>query len=261
MRPADGDLYRRALRGIRQRTGVPLAFAGQLRDRRLVLSHFLGARTNGLRDLLVEPGKGVGGTVLAREHPHGVSDYRAARSITHDYDDPVLGEGIQATVAVPVAVRGRVDGVLYAAVRDDLPLGDRATGALLAIADGVARELAIRDEVDHRLELLGAATPDGLRAELAAIAADAPPGPLRDRLLRVCERFGGPAAAPETSLSARELDVLGEVALGCTNAEAAARLALKPETVKAYLRSAMAKLGVHRRQQAVLEARRLGVLP
>ncbi|NBH08537.1 helix-turn-helix transcriptional regulator, partial [Amycolatopsis sp. SID8362] len=45
LRPADGDLYRRALRGIRQRTGVPLAFAGQLRDRRLVLSHFLGART------------------------------------------------------------------------------------------------------------------------------------------------------------------------------------------------------------------------
>ncbi|WP_439380831.1 LuxR C-terminal-related transcriptional regulator [Amycolatopsis lexingtonensis] len=260
LRPADDDLYRRALRGIRQRTGVPLAFAGRLRERRLVLSHFLGARTNGLHDLRVEPGKGVGGTVLARLRPHGVSDYRAARSITHDYDDPVLGEGIHATIAVPVATRGRVHGVLYAAVRDDLPLGDRATAALLAIADGVARELAIRDEVDHRLELLGAAAPDELRAELAAIAADAPPGPLRDRLRRLCERFDGPAPA-ETSLSARELDVLGEVALGCTNAEAAARLALKPETVKAYLRSAMAKLGVHRRQQAVLAARRLGVLP
>lgn len=264
LRPADEDLYRRALRGIRQGTGVPLAFAGRLRENHLVLSDFLGARTGGLRGLRVEPGKGVGGTVVDSRRPHGVSDYRAARTITHDYDDPVLGEGIHATIAVPVATRGRVRGVLYAAVRAEQPLGDRVTDVLVRIADGVARELSIRDEVDHRLELLGA-TEDRLRelrAELADIAAETPPGPLRDRLLRACGKYPAEApAAPIAPLSPRELDVLGQVALGCTNAETAERLALKPETVKAYLRSGMRKLGVHDRHQAVTTARRLGLLP
>jgi DNA-binding CsgD family transcriptional regulator len=68
---------------------------------------------------------------------------------------------------------------------------------------------------------------------------------------------GGPAA----TLSARELDVLAQVALGCTNAEAAKRLSLKPETVKSYLRSATAKLGAHTRHEAVAKARRARLLP
>ncbi|PRC60968.1 helix-turn-helix transcriptional regulator, partial [Mycobacterium sp. ITM-2017-0098] len=42
---------------------------------------------------------------------------------------------------------------------------------------------------------------------------------------------GGPPLTP------RELDVLVQVALGCTNVEAGQRLSLKPETVKSYLRS------------------------
>lgn len=276
LRPADGELYRRALRGIRDRTGVPLAFAGQVRDQRLVLCEFLGARTTGLRDLHVEPGKGVGGTVLQRLRPYGVSDYRAARSITHDYDDLVLGEGIHATVAVPIATHGQVRGVLYGAVRSDLPLGTRTVDALVAIANDVAHELRVRDEVDQRLQLLGPAAAESLtaereqlrelHAELRGIAADVPPGPLHDRLRRACDRInalGGPAPrpAPSTTLSPREIDVLSQIALGCSNAEAAVRLAVKPETVKAYLRSAMSKLAVHNRYQAVLAARKLGLLP
>ena len=45
----------------------------------------------------------------------------------------------------------------------------------------------------------------------------------------------------------RELDVLAQVTLGCGNAEIARRLSLRPETVKAYLRSATGKLEVHNR--------------
>jgi len=62
-------------------------------------------------------------------------------------------------------------------------------------------------------------------------------------------------------LSARELDVLAQVALGCTNAEAAKRLSLKPETVKSYLRSGTAKLGARTRHEAVAKARRARLLP
>ncbi len=55
--------------------------------------------------------------------------------------------------------------------------------------------------------------------------------------------------------------MLAEVARGLTNAEIAERLALRPETVKAYLRSAMRKLDVHSRHHAVAAARRAGLLP
>ncbi|MYS48195.1 helix-turn-helix transcriptional regulator, partial [Streptomyces sp. SID5998] len=63
------------------------------------------------------------------------------------------------------------------------------------------------------------------------------------------------AATPEPAaavrLAPREVDVLACVAAGATNAGAAARLGLSAETVKAYLRSAMRKLGAHTRGEAV----------
>jgi DNA-binding CsgD family transcriptional regulator len=64
-----------------------------------------------------------------------------------------------------------------------------------------------------------------------------------------------------TVLSPREVDVLACVALGATNADVAERLGLRPETVKGYLRSAMRKLGARTRLQAVIAARRSGLLP
>ncbi|MGV7813204.1 response regulator transcription factor, partial [Mycobacterium kansasii] len=69
------------------------------------------------------------------------------------------------------------------------------------------------------------------------------------------------AARPERPLTARELDALAHVALGCTNAEVAQRLSISAETVKAYLRSAGQKLGTRTRFEAVTRARSLGLLP
>jgi DNA-binding CsgD family transcriptional regulator len=68
-------------------------------------------------------------------------------------------------------------------------------------------------------------------------------------------------AASEFHLSPRELDVLAQIALGCTNAEAAERLSLKTETVKSYLRSAAAKLGTRTRHESVSRARRARLIP
>ena len=69
------------------------------------------------------------------------------------------------------------------------------------------------------------------------------------------------ATPPGATLTAREVDVLAQVALGCTNIQAAQRLSLKPETVKSYLRSATGKLGAHSRYEAVTKARLSGLLP
>ena len=73
--------------------------------------------------------------------------------------------------------------------------------------------------------------------------------------------LAGDGPTVSTPLTARELDVLAQVALGCTNAEAAERLSLKPETVKSYLRSAAAKLGTRSRHEAVSKARRSRLIP
>ncbi|WP_133243252.1 response regulator transcription factor, partial [Streptomyces scopuliridis] len=71
---------------------------------------------------------------------------------------------------------------------------------------------------------------------------------------------GAPRLAP-VALAPREVDVLTCVASGSTNATAAELLGLRPETVKGYLRSAMRKLGTHTRLEAVVAARRAGLLP
>lgn len=72
---------------------------------------------------------------------------------------------------------------------------------------------------------------------------------------------GGDPNPEAPVLTPRELDVLAQVALGCTNAEAAQRLSLSVETIKAYLRNASSKLGVSGRHAAVSRARALGLLP
>jgi DNA-binding CsgD family transcriptional regulator len=184
----------------------------------------------------------------------------------------VLQEGITSILAVPVVVEGRARAVLYSAYRAAAPIGDRTADLMVASARRLSRELSIRDEVDRRLRLRdaqvagGAAATEEIRevhAQLPRLAADPAAPPALSAQLRVLAerlargRSGGPAAA----LSTRELDVLAQVALGCTNAEAAKRLSLKPETVKSYLRSATAKLGAHTRHEAVAKARRARLLP
>ena len=65
---------------------------------------------------------------------------------------------------------------------------------------------------------------------------------------------------PMVHLTARERDVLEYVALGCRNAEIAERLSLSVETIKSYVRNILAKLEVHGRHEAVVEARRQGLI-
>jgi two-component system NarL family response regulator len=65
---------------------------------------------------------------------------------------------------------------------------------------------------------------------------------------------GGPA------LSARELEVLGQIAAGKTNKEIASSLFISEGTVKTHINSIHEKLGVHDRTEAVMTALRRGIL-
>ena len=77
----------------------------------------------------------------------------------------------------------------------------------------------------------------------------------------VATRLMGQVRAPvEEPVSPRELEVLGLVASGCTNREAAARLFISEATVKTHLLHISAKLEVKDRASAVAAAYRRGLL-
>jgi DNA-binding CsgD family transcriptional regulator len=274
LRPSDADALRAELRHIATASGLPITFGGEVHDDTLLLTEFFGTRTGGMRGLAVLPSAGLGGATVVTRRPQSVPDYRSAATITHDYDGPVLEEGIRSILAVPVVVAGKSRAVLYGAYRSAAPIGGRTAQLMVTSARRLGQELRVRDEVDRRLRMReaqlanfgnSAATTEEIRevhAELRRLATDAGPamgGQLRGLADRLARAGDQPLAC--TPLTSRELDVLAQVALGCTNAEAAQRLSLKPETVKSYLRSAAAKLGTRTRHEAVSKARRSRLIP
>lgn len=62
-------------------------------------------------------------------------------------------------------------------------------------------------------------------------------------------------------LSGREIEVLDLLADGLTNPEIAKELFISLPTVKSHTRNIYGKLGVHKRREAVAQARKLGILP
>jgi LuxR family transcriptional regulator, regulator of acetate metabolism len=265
----DSVEVRRALTALRKITGLPVAFGGPVDKCGLRLSEMLGTSTDSLLGLTVVPGNGLGGKVLATARPMVVTDYSSAVGISHQYDLPVTAEGLRSVVAVPVVVNRVVRAVLYGALRQALPLGDRVLTAAREAARDLEQSLAVQDSVRGRVE--DVKVPHGweqvraAHAELRLLAQDVRDEALRQRVHDVCARLAAassPVPGDEASpLSARELDVLSYIALGQTNAEVAGQLGVRPETVKAYLRTIMRKLDCHSRLAAVVTARRLGLLP
>ncbi|MEV5932928.1 helix-turn-helix transcriptional regulator [Streptomyces sp. NPDC052079] len=285
---ADGTAeIRGALVRLRRATGLPVAFGGLVEPgrRQVRISELSGTATPALSALAVTRGNGLGGKAVALARPCAVTDYSVSRHISHEYDIPVAAEGLRAVVAVPVVVRRRVRAVLYGALRAAQPPplperawgdphGDRTLGEAVQTARDVEQALVVREEA---AELLAAARPlpeperacgaarEQVREAHAALRALAPriaDPALRAELLAACALLTAESAAPTAvRLAPREVDVLACVAAGATNGAAAERLGVTAETVKAYLRSAMRKLGVRTRGQAVVAARRAGWLP
>ncbi|MFK4759949.1 LuxR C-terminal-related transcriptional regulator [Microbacterium sp. ZW T5_45] len=280
------ELVARAVHELVRRTGFPVAFGGLLSDGHgggggeVSVTSIVGNRTRRLDGLRVRPERGLGGRAMTEQRPRMTSDYGSSRQITHDYDGFVLGEGLRTLLALPIIVDGRARGVLYAGAWESAPAGGVSTAPAMQVAQSVAEELRIRDEVQRRL----GATPAGgtgipaahreeLReafVELRGIAASIEDPALRARIGTLERRLvslAGGTGAPSTPsvspirLSRRETDVLARVALGETNAQVAARLQLTEGTIKAYLAAAMAKLDASTRHSAVAKARRAGLLP
>ena len=179
----------------------------------------------------------------------------------------MLGEAATGVEALTVALAVRPDVVLM-----DLRMPEM---------DGVTAIRALRDQVPAA-RVLVLTTYDTDSDVLPAIEAgatgyllkDAP----RDELFRavraaargesvlspsVASRLMGQLRAPAPArepLSQRELQVLGLIARGTTNREAAARLFISEATVKTHLLHIYAKLGVNDRAAAVAAAFDRGLL-
>lgn len=277
----DSTLLREAVHALQRRADLEVALGGIVDGSgSMTLCGLLGTATPALRDLHVVPRAGLGGRVLDVNRPLSVDDYVTSPAISHHYDRAVSTEGLSAMFAVPVGHDRRARMVLYGGTRGPAPFGERTLNAAMSVAQWADREAAVRSEIERRsAELRYAAQPrytvpdseqwDRVRvahAELRELVHQVPDIALRDRIAKIA---GSLAEAPSSDdadaapprLSERELDVLACVSLGCSNAEAARRLDILPETTKSYLASAMRKLGVHDRHAAATAARRVGLLP
>ena len=276
----DTQVLARAVAELVRRTHFPVAFGGLERGDAIHVTSIVGARTRSLEGLVVQASRGLGGRALVEKRPRLALDYRSSRSITHDYDRAVLGEGISTLFAIPVLVGSRARGVIYCGSWAQAPVGDVTARPAFAVADELSAELRIREEVQRRLALapapaeasaLAPAAREELRetyAELRSIAAGVDDLALRERLARLEQRLAAlsqsdkePPLDLDVRLSPREIDVLACAALGATNSEIATTLSLREGTVKSYLQSAMAKLDASTRHAAVAKARRAGLLP
>ncbi|MCE1179538.1 MAG: LuxR C-terminal-related transcriptional regulator [Micrococcales bacterium] len=280
LRPRDSDATMATLRHLRTTSTLPVVFAGACGDGTVTLNQFLGTRTRGMNGLRVRSGTGLGGKVMDTKRPTTLEDYSRSTAITKDYTHIVSQEGLRAMVAVPVIASGRARTVLYGAAHVSSGIGDQVKTSFLEAARTLSRELEVRDEVDRRVSMSEVARAEQVHGlepadlarlrevhgELRAIAAAVDDPDLRARLMTAGAQIAGLGlsrrqAAAGPVLSPRELDVLAQVALGCSNAEAATRLGLSAETVKAYLRSVAHKLETSTRMESVTRARVLGLLP
>jgi LuxR family transcriptional regulator, regulator of acetate metabolism len=277
-RPDDRELLRASLRLLSGRFRPAVLFAGLASGELLQLTDFLGTATSSLHQLVVVPGAGLGGRVFAQGRPFFVEDYYVSEGISHEYDLAVRREHLASMVAVPVVVKGRSRAVLYIASRGNAPLGENAVGETMAATAGIAEEMQVRDEVDRRVAIIDTARAEPAlildqrwlehvreaHAELRSLAGMVSDPHLARQLDIIGGRLTPPPADgihPTARLARRELDVLAQVALGCSYQETADRLGLKAVTVKSYLQNAMAKLSAHNRLEAVSAARRLRLIP
>ena len=271
----DDEAVRVALTSLRNATGIPVAmYATLLPDNRLRVAQWVGLRTPALHNLVIPPGVGVGGRVVASRRPVGVSDYARATIISHENDKIIQDEGLYSLVAVPVIVRREIRGCLYVGVHSPVRLGDKVIEEVTMTARTLEQDLAINSAMRTAAgvksggkagRVMNGAEWEQIRSthsKLRMLTNRITDESLRRELELLCDQMVSPVHVKQTTkLSARELDVLSCVALGHTNVEAAEEMGIGAETVKSYLRSVMRKLGAHTRYEAVNAARRIGALP
>ena len=194
-------------------------------------------------------------------------------------DHPMLREGIAAVlgtepdmVLVAEAGNGREAIELYRAHRPDVTLMDLQ----MPVVNGTEAILAIRKEFpDARIIVLTTYAGDvqAVRAIKAGASGYILKNMVRKELVETIRTVhaGKKRIPPEIAvemaehhsddaLTAREIEVLREVAAGNANKLVAAHLRISEETVKAHMKSILSKLGANDRTHAVTIALKRGII-
>jgi LuxR family transcriptional regulator, regulator of acetate metabolism len=267
----------RVLSALRPIGKMDMVFGGWVRrdTSALEITHLNGAKTRSLANLVIRPGEGLGGKAVMMRRPVSVDSYLTAQGITHVFDNAVSAEQLETVVALPIVVEDVARMVIYLGNRSRVELGDRWFDAFAPVVRKLTRDISIDDEVRRRLSLLtqprdAVPSPQGnpnmgeIAEELDELAAmitdEAVLAKIEDLRLRCNAVRSRDKRREPAALTPREIDVLAQVALGCTNQEAAENLGLRPNTVKSYLKTAMRKLNVQNRVQAMLAARDAGLV-
>jgi GAF domain-containing protein/CheY-like chemotaxis protein len=111
-------------------------------DPEVRLRHAIGIRYPGLRQVVLKPGKGVGGRVLSTGRPFRTDDYTRDTRFTTDYLREAQAEGIVADLAVPIRSQDEIHGVLYVSNRSARPFTDNDEAILRRLAEYAGAAIA-----------------------------------------------------------------------------------------------------------------------
>lgn len=205
--------------------------------------------------------------LLADDHPVVRAGLRAVLELSDDVR--VVAEAGTADEAVQLAERLRGESTLDVVLMD-LQFGQKMAGI------GATEQIAALPDPPRVLILTTYDTDADILAAVEAGASgyllkDAPPEELLTAVrtaaagqsalapavaLRLMDRMRSPGRA----LSAREIDVLTQVAAGMSNQQIARALFISEATVKSHLVHIYTKLGVDSRTAAAAEAARQGLI-
>lgn len=268
-----GRQLRRPLARLRRHTGASLTFAGRVvpgrDDEAIELSYFDGDVVGPLRGVLLDAGHGLGGRVLDSRRATAVNDYFESPLITHTYDAIIRAEKLYALVAAPIIVGRKQIGVLYAARRSR---HDQLGASLDVVADearAVEQQLTVSEVLGMRtdeeeMELAAwRSRVQGSYAKLRGLAGTVEDPSVRAQMLEIAAELAGRAPGDDVPvhLTAREQDVLGLLGAGLTNPAIADRLGIGLYTVKGHVKALLVKLDASSRFEAVVNARRVRLIP
>ncbi|MEH6796479.1 MAG: LuxR C-terminal-related transcriptional regulator [Rhodococcus sp. (in: high G+C Gram-positive bacteria)] len=270
-----GTRMKRTLERVRGATGVSLAFGGPVsRAGSVLLEHFDGPTIGALPGVTLDPSEGLGGKVAVLRRAIAVNDYFETPVITHRYDRIVRAERLRALVATPIVVGRQTVGVIYGAFRTSEIMGGRIQDAISQEARALEQELAVSAATSTNRALTEEAAENArlreqvrsVYTELRMLAGNIADTEVREALVKATARLVDDGEPPEgggmgtVSLTRREVDVLTLTGSGMTNGQIAGVLGLTLYTVKGYMKSAMRKLGASTRLEAVVLARRAGLI-
>jgi GAF domain-containing protein len=108
-------------------------------------------------DLRIEPGKGMGGWVVATGEPLRTADYAADTRFSKNYVNYIRTDGRLAILTVPIIIGSRVEEVLYVSNLASRPFTAQHEVVLLRLADHAATAIrnaqlyhAAQDELGRR---------------------------------------------------------------------------------------------------------------